>query len=177
MNRYLIFLRGINVSGQKKIKMADFKLELTKCGYKNISTILQSGNIIFETNKSKSDVQSEIETLISNTYKFSVPVYVTLLSSITRVLDSIPFKNLDLKEEGSKILVTFLYGSPSDELVNKLLSYVKTPEELVIIDDIIYIYCPNGYGKTKLSNNFIENRLKLTATTRNIKTLAKLKDY
>lgn len=137
MNKYIVLLRGINVSGQKKIKMADFKIKLFDCGYINITTYLQSGNIVLDSENSIIEIKSEIEKLIEKTYNFSIPVYVTTRKYINNVVDSLPFKNINIESEGSNILVTFLYNTPLEVLTNKLLTYVKLSEELVFKDNII----------------------------------------
>jgi len=61
-------------------------------------------------------------------------------------------------------------------LVNKLEGFDFSPDLFVIKGNVIYVYCANGYGKTKLSNAFFENKLKINATTRNWKSVLALKD-
>jgi uncharacterized protein (DUF1697 family) len=71
-------------------------------------------------------------------------------------------------------MVTFLSDLPSDEKIKDLMSFVRPPERLDINHLEAYLHCPGGYGKSKLSNNFVEAKLGVTATTRNWKTVLKL---
>jgi len=81
---------------------------------------------------------------------------------------------VDLEENGTKVLLTFLSKQPQASKIEELTEYVKSPEELVVKNKEVYLFCPNGYGKTKLSNAFIERKLDVIATTRNWKSICKL---
>ncbi len=123
MNRYVSILRGINVSGQKIIKMTELK-------------------VLYE----------QLKTIINN----------------------FPFVHVNLPEDGTKILVTFLSNIHLEDKVANLQKYVIVPEKLVVKNKEVYLHCPNGYGKSKLSNTFIEKKLNVNATTRNWKSVNKL---
>ncbi|MGL1892744.1 MAG: DUF1697 domain-containing protein [Spirochaetaceae bacterium] len=174
MTRYLILLKGINVSGQKKIKMTELKELLLLNGYSNIITYLQTGNILLESDNKTEIIGKNIEELIFKKYKFEVSVFVITKYHITEVLDNFPFKGLDLENIGNKILISFLSEPPLLENITKVMEYVKAPDKLEVLDNIVYLYCPGGYGKSKLSNKFLENRLKVISTTRNLNTLNKI---
>ncbi|MBI9071813.1 MAG: DUF1697 domain-containing protein [Melioribacteraceae bacterium] len=100
--KYISLLRGINVSGKKKIKMADLKELYKSLGFVNVITYIQSGNVIFESNEKKGKVKVKIETEIKKKYQFAVPVLVLIVDEFKTVLNSIPFKNIDLEKEGGK---------------------------------------------------------------------------
>ena len=171
---YISLLRGINVSGQKKIIMKDLKALYASLGFENVVTYIQSGNVIFKSNQSEDVLIELIEKAIANKYGFDVPVQIRSASEFEQIVKSSPFTELDLVEEGTRVMVTFLASPPSTESVAKLMTYVKEPERLIIVRREVYLHCPNGYGKTKLSNVFIENKLKVKATTRNWKSVTKL---
>ena len=172
--KYISILRGINVSGQKKIKMADLKALYESLGFDHVATYIQSGNVIFKSKKKKIELSAIIEQAIEKQYGFYVPVLIRSVKEMGKVIDNCPFNSLDLEENCTKVLVTFLESVPTKSGLNKLMEYVKAPEELVSKGSEIYLYCPNGYGKSKLSNNFLEQKLGLTATTRNWKSVVKL---
>lgn len=175
MGRYIALMRGINVSGQKKIKMADLQMLFEALGYECVSTYIQSGNVIFETQKrDRNKMKVQIEAAVKEAYDFSVLVEVLAAEDLYDIVENCPFESLDLIENGTKVLVTFLYAKPNQENIDMLLSKVVEPEELIVHGRAIYVYCPNGYGKTKLSNVFIEKTLQIDATTRNWKTVGKL---
>ena len=175
MNKYVSILRGINVSGQKKIKMVDLKLLYESVGFSGVSTYIQSGNVIFDCkNEDIAKVESRITKAIEKEYGFHVPVIVRTAEELTRILGGVPYKGIDIDTDGTKVLITFLSGTPEKALVAGIKKYVVEPEEMIVSGSSVYLHCPNGYGRTKLSNNFIESKLNVSATTRNLKTLAKL---
>ncbi len=174
--RYIALLRGINVSGINKIKMADLKDLFESQGFGNVITYIQSGNVVFESSVNEDELTQTIEQAIFNSFEFHVPVQVRKSDRFESLLDQFPYPELDLTEEGTKVLVTFLDETPSQEKWQELQTFVKEPERLVLRDRELFLHCPNGYGKTKLNNNFIEKKLAVSATTRNIKSVMKLRD-
>jgi len=172
---YISILRGINVSGQKKIKMADLKSLFESLGFENVVTYIQSGNVLFNT-KTKKDLKSIIEQAINKKYKFHVPVIIRTKRDFEKIIKNLPFKSINTERDGTIVLVTFLSDKPAKSKYTEIQQYVKSPEKLVIKDKEVYLYCPTGYGKSKLSNNFIENKLNVEATTRNWKSIHKIYD-
>jgi len=172
---YISLLRGINVSGQKKIKMADLKSLYEKLGFQDVVTYIQSGNVIFSSaNKKKSDLSTLIENAIEKKYKFHVPVEIRTNSEISKVIKNCPFGSVDIESEGTKVLVTFLSSKPLKNKLENALEYSAATEKLVLKGKEVYLYCPNGYGKSKLSNTILEKKLGVGATTRNWKSVNKL---
>ena len=173
--KYISILRGINVSGQKKIKMDDLRSLYESLGFQNAVTYIQSGNVIFDaTIKNRADLKTIIEEAIEGKYKFHVPVDIRTIHEIGDILKNCPFGSIDLLKYGTKVLVTFLSSYPSEDRVFDIQKYVVAPEELVWRGKEVYLYCPNGYGKSKLSNTFLEHKLGVEATTRNWKSVHKL---
>ena len=155
--------------------MADLKTLYENSGFENVSTYIQSGNVIFTSNEtSKSSIKSKLENAITQEYGFYVPVYICTHEEMKNIFENSPFLESQEEENGTKVLVTFLSSTPTQTDIDKVMSYVKEPEKLVVSNNIVYLYCPNGYGKSKLSNNFFESKLKVVATTRNWKTVKKL---
>ena len=171
---YISLLRGINVAGQKKIRMADLKALYISLGFYDVQTYIQSGNVIFDSELGVDEIVTLIEKAISKQYGFEVPVQVREVGVFEKLIVECPFTELDLVKEGTRVMVTFLENLPSEDNVAKLMTYVKEPERLVLYGRQIYLHCPNGYGKTKLSNTFMEKKLGVSATTRNWKSVVKL---
>ena len=174
METYIAILRGINVSGQKKIKMADLKVHLEELNFKNVRTYIQSGNVIFEHEATNPEgLENEIEKKISEKYGFQLPTIIKIPSELEYVLNNNPFLN-DPNKAANRLYVTFLSAIPSSINIGKLKNTDHSPEEYILDGKNIYFFSPNGYGKAKMNNNFFENKLKVTATTRNWKTVNKL---
>ena len=175
MNKYISILRGINVSGQKKIKMSDLKSLYELLDFQNVVTYIQSGNVIFDASVENTDeLKITIEKAIEEKYKFHVPVEIRTNHEIENIINNCPFGSVNLAEDGSKVLVTFLSSEPQEEMALDIQKYVVVPEKLVVRGKEVYLYCPNGYGKSKLSNTFLEKKLNVVATTRNWKSVYKL---
>jgi len=173
--KYVAVLRGINVSGQKSIKMADLKILFESLGFENIQTYVQSGNVIFDSAiKSAEKLMQLIEGVIEKKYKFYVPVLIRSKNELKKIIDACPFGSVDLSSDGTKVLLTFLSSKPKAVNIKAIQEHVALPEQLIVQGKEVYLYCPNGYGKSKLSNNFLEKKLVVGATTRNWKSVCKL---
>lgn len=173
--KYISILRGINVGGHKKILMADLKILYKNLGFTDVVSYIQSGNVIFESDESNTQlITGSIEQAISKQYGFEVPVIIRTYDEINTAFENSPFGKFDLKTEGSKYFLTLLSDVPTKDNCEILMDYVKSPEQLIISGNHIYIHYPNGAGRTKLTNSFIENKLKVVATSRNWKTVVKL---
>lgn len=202
MKTYISILRGINVGGQKKILMADLKKLYESLGFNDIQTYIQSGNVIFNyqnpenkngnnnndnkitlaelQNKIQENLSLQIVEQITNKiaeqYNIEVPVIIRNVEEMESCIKNNPFigKYADL----DKFHVSFLSQKPTQSNIDKLNDKFKEgnfgADEYVILAKEVYLYCPDGYGITKLSNNFLENKLKVIATTRNWKTVNEL---
>ncbi|MFI8604938.1 DUF1697 domain-containing protein [Cellulophaga baltica] len=174
MTTYILLLRGINVSGQKKIKMVDLKCSLEKLGLKNVQTYIQSGNVVFESDElSKSILIASIESLILKTVEFEVPILLFEAKEFKLILENSPYLAAETVAANHSYFV--LFKTPAeDSLKQKLQSEAFLNEEFSIASACIYLKCNVGYGKAKCNNNFFERKLKIQATTRNYKTMSKL---
>ena len=177
MPTYLALLRGINVSGKKIIKMEEFRKLLEADGYGNVKTYIQSGNIIFTTDTaSKKEVALALESFIEKQYGFDVTVFVLDIKDVEKAIDNNPFvSNREPEGTGSKKLYgTFLSDIPTNENIEKLRQAPIGQDLIGVADDVLYFKLETKASETKLTNNLIENKLKLKATTRNWNTTLKL---
>jgi uncharacterized protein (DUF1697 family) len=168
---YIALLRGINVSGQKKILMADLRKLLSNHGLENVRTYIQSGNVLFKTEKtSKEQLEKQIHNAIKSHYEFDVSVIVKKPEEIKTILDNCPFN----EEKRQKSYFTMLHSLPEKKLAEEVSQKQYPEEEYQIINDCIYFYCATGVGKAKFNTNFFERKLNTTSTTRNYNTMMKL---
>lgn len=174
MNRYIAILRGINVSGKHLIKMADLRSTFEKMGFQQVTTYIQSGNIIFSGKKiNENKLEDAISRQLKKDFGFDTPVIVLTGKDLEKVIVENPF----VKHPGKKpefMHVTFLASAPKSFNMEEIEAKKMEKEEIVYRDKVIYLYCPNGYGNTKLNNTFLEKKLQVTATTRNWKTTNEL---
>ncbi len=169
MQTYIALLRGINVGGHKKLKMADLKLLFEDLGFKNVTTYIQSGNVIFSSEE-KTALATKISTEIESRFGWQVPVLIITKAALAEIIENCPF------EDAKKIEAYFvlLDSEPKKELVAEVTKIEYPNEEFIISPTVIYCYYKNGIGKAKTTTNFFEKKLQLSATTRNYKTLSKL---
>ncbi len=174
MPTYIAMLRGINVSGHKVIKMERLRASFDALGFENVRTYVQSGNVLFEAKVgAPAKLQAKIAARLARDFGFAVPVTVVTAEEVGRIVVENPF----LKEEGidvAKLHVTFLSERPSSSGLKKMVALPAGPDRFACRGRSVYLYCPEGYGNTKLSNSAIERALSLGATTRNWKTVTTL---
>ena len=170
MKNYIIFLRAVNVSGKNKLKMQDLKLALQN-DFPETQTYIQSGNLsIPNCHFNKTQVKTRVEKILL--IKFDIDTIAIIKTSIELqdIINTIPFPTNDTKQ---------LYFCFFDNTSTKDTTILNTItqhhwDHFMIQNDMVYIQCLNGYGKTKLSNHFFEKKLEISATTRNYNTLTKL---
>ena len=171
MNTYIALLKGINVGGHKKVPMAELRELLSKSGFENVQTYIQSGNVILQSNTSDiSEIESDIEKSIEDYFGFEVSVLVKSRQDLQRIFDDSPFTKD--KKKASHFMM--LHNCPSDDLVKEASEKVYEGEEYKIINDCIYYYHDKGLGKAKFNVNFFERKFKTFATARNYNTMVKL---
>ena len=174
MKTYIALLRGINVSGQKKIKMADLKSLFESLDFKNVKTYIQSGNVIFDMDEMPTEhLEQAIEYRLQKTYGFDVTTIVTNPTDLQHIVHNSPYIN-DASVDVNRLFVCFLKTAPEPDAMDKLNNITLEEEYFHVFDNVVYIHVPHGIGRAKLNNNFIENKLKVVATTRNWKTINKL---
>jgi uncharacterized protein (DUF1697 family) len=171
---YIAMLRGINVSGQKIVRMQDLRELCAVLGFRSVATYLQSGNIVFLNEEKPSfGLSKGIGEAILHEFGFAVPVFVKTLKEMKGVIEGNPF----LKERGidrSKLHVTFLAEAAPQSARKNLERLPAKRDQFCVGRQQIYLYCPDGYGNTKFSNTALEKVLCVAATTRNWKTVSTL---
>lgn len=174
MKTYIALLRGINVGGHKKIKMADLRVLMNQLGFSAVETYIQSGNIVFDSNENERSLLGQnIKKAIAETFGFDVPILLKTKQEIAAILEESPFKKAaDIAE--NKIYYTLLHETPKEDAIASLVAKDYPNERFVITANCVYLNCFLGAGKAKLNNALIERKLNVQATTRNHRTLLKL---
>ncbi|HTL59807.1 MAG TPA: DUF1697 domain-containing protein [Candidatus Limnocylindrales bacterium] len=168
---FIALLRGINLGGHKTIRMEQLRACFEGLGFRKVRTYVQSGNVVFEAQKELTTRLSEkIGKCILSEFGFPVSTVVRSAQEMEQVVRGNPF----VKQRGidtSKLHITFLSGPAPKAAARELAPLAADLEQFHLKDREIYLYCPNGYGRTKLSNNAIEKKLGFEATTRNWKSV------
>ena len=167
MNTYIVILRGINVSGKNILPMAELRELLTKLKFENVQTYIQSGNIVLNSVLPKEQVVEMVKTGIASKFGYNVPVLARTISEWEKAIADNPYPT-----DNHKIVsFAFLSEEPKEKSIDV---NITNDDQYTIIDDMVYMYCPDGFGRTKLTNNLFEKKLKVTATSRNFRTTMKL---
>ncbi len=119
------------------------------------------------------ELEQLITSLIASEFEFQVLVIVLTQAELLQIVENNPFLS-DSAKNPAFMHVTFLASTPKDVAIDQLTAKKGEQEAIFLINKALYLYCPNGYGKTKLNNNFVESKLKVQATTRNLKTTLEL---
>ncbi len=174
MKTYIALLRGINVSGQKLIKMERLREVMTEEGFANVRTYIQSGNIIFESSESHEfQLETKISELILRHFGFEVPVRITTLDELQWILDNNPFVAEHL-QDATQPYIAFLSETPQADRQNDFEQLTFAQDKFIFKNRVMYLWYADSAANTKLNNQVIESKLKLKATSRNFKTLLKL---
>ncbi len=173
MQKYISFLRGINVGGHRRILMTELKAMFIEVGFENPKTYIQSGNVIFESSLIDSkEIEESISKAILSKFGHEVPVSVRTVEDLRKTITDNPFysDSIDTK----KLHIMFLSDIPlkKDILTTQNVNFGS--DQFLIQGNRIYLFIENQYHKTKLSNLFFEKKLKISTTTRNWKTVKKM---
>ncbi|MET9963622.1 DUF1697 domain-containing protein [Streptomyces sp. NPDC006326] len=173
--KYAALLRGINVGGSKKVPMADLRQVLEGLGHGDVQTYLQSGNAVFSsTQQDPVALARALEGAIESRFGFPVACLVADGARLRAVADDCPFPAAEL--EGRQLHVTFLSEQPDPSRFSAIDAPSYLPEEFRIGDRVLYLYAPNGLGRSKLAEALYRPAVLkgIDATTRNWNTVAKL---
>lgn len=160
-------LRGVNLGPHNRIKMDALRALYESLKLEDPRTYLQSGNVVFRTKeKNTSDLARKIQSAIEKKLGFCPEVILRTAKEMRNAVASNPFPER-VKEEPSKVLVTFLATEPPRDVSANLAALKKYPEELHLKGREMFIYFPNGAGKSRLPWSAVEKFLKVTGTARN----------
>ena len=170
--RCVAFLRGINVGGNRKIDMGDLKKFFEKLKYQNVITILNTGNVIFETDESNIKKITEVlEAGLTKQFKYPARVIVCDVSNVEKVIQGYPF---DSNEVDNQHYVVFLSSDIGNELL-KAVTIDKKLEEVALGDGVVYWKVAKGSTLKSTFGMLIgKAKYKEHNTVRNINTLRKV---
>ncbi|RSS84387.1 DUF1697 domain-containing protein [Streptomyces sp. WAC06614] len=174
---YAALLRGINVGGNKKVPMAELRTVMEGLGHDAVRTYLQSGNAVFRSDRTDPvALARELEAAIEAHFGFRVPCLVVDGAHLRAVVAACPFPAAEL--QGKQLHATFLSEQPAEDRFAGIDAAAFLPEEFRLGDKVIYLYAPDGLGRSKLAEALARPSLLkgIDATTRNWNTVLKLVD-
>lgn len=172
--KYIAFLRGINVGGHHKIPMADLKIEMQKLGYENVITLLNSGNIIFEADSEPaSDIEKRIAAHLEKTFGFPVPSIVVKSEMIVVMLNENPFKGVKLTKD-IRLYASFLRKNNNARFQAPWKSVDNSYEIICKSDQTILSVLDVSISKTPKAMEALEKFFGKDITTRNWNTIERI---
>lgn len=174
---YVALLRGINVGGKNRIKMADLKLAFEGIGLSKVQTFIQSGNVLFESNEGEEPLRKGIENKLEDVFDFYIPVILRTSMELEKIIENCPFSEEEIREaeeaaKAESLYVGLLIQPPYQEGMEHLNAYRSQNEKFSINGRDVYLLFRNSIRNSKLANNL--HKLNVPLTTRNWKTLNKL---
>ena len=170
----LSFLRGINVGGHKKIKMADLRDLYASLGYRNARTVLQTGNVVFESGETDlARVKARLEAGIHAAFGFEARVIMRDPAAFKTIFKRHPFTEAQL-DEPRKVAVVFLSGAPSQDAIESLRQSNPGREFIRADGSELFVFYRDGQAGSKLDNSRIERALGMYSSARNWNTCRRL---
>ena len=171
---HIALLRGINVGGNKLVAMAELRALLSELGLSNPRTMLQSGNVVFDSaRKTPAQLERLLESEVERRFKMSVDVFVRTADEWKTVIARNPFK-AEAARDPARLLVMFLRDAPSAKHLAALEAAIVGPERARAVGSQVYLVYPEGVGRSKLTNVALEKILMTRGSARNWNTVVKL---
>jgi uncharacterized protein (DUF1697 family) len=165
--RFVCLLRGVNVGGRNAMAMSELRALVESLGHSDVSTFIQSGNVIFSAPADPG--AARLEAAIRARFELDVPVVLRTASELQRAVATNPFP----AAEQAKLHVGFMARRPPAAALAGLDGGPFLPDEFVVQGKEVYLHLPSGMARTKLPA-YLDRRLKLPITYRNRNTLARL---
>ena len=174
MERRLALIRGINVGG-RMLPMAALRALCEGLGWREVRTYIASGNVLFEADGAREDQEAALEAAIAARFPFQVPVIVRTASQWAGIPDTNPFKDA-ARDAPNRLLLFVSKRSPPDEAEARLQQRATIGERVRQVGDLVWIHFPDGIAQSKLSPTLIDKMFESPATSRNYRTVVKLKE-
>jgi uncharacterized protein (DUF1697 family) len=167
----VLLLRGVNVAGANRLPMPEFRQLLLELGLAQIHTHIQSGNVVFLENGVK-EVEAKIAAGMKDRFGFAPAMFLMDLADYDAILAANPYQK-QAAADGSKVFIYFLRTPASVAELQQVSSFAKDGEALVQAGSAMYLYAPNGVGRSLLAGK-LETGIKADKTARNLRLLPPL---
>jgi len=170
---HVALLRGINVGGRNTLPMARLVTMFEEAGCQRVRTYIQSGNVVFEAPAATArQVPAAVTASIAIAFGFQVPLVTRTARELERIVKANPF--IELGTDLRLLHVGFLANRPSAAQGATLDPHRSPPDAFTLRERELYLRCPNGMARTKLTNAYFDARLQTVTTIRNWRTTLRL---
>lgn len=171
--RHIALLRGINVGGKNRLRMADLAAAFEEAGCGEVRTYIQSGNVAFEAPaRTARAAPGLVETILQERHGVMSPVVTRSAGELGEVIGGVPFRGE--RADPACLHVMFLRDTPSAARARALDPDRSPGDVLELVGREIYLHLPNGVAGSKLTNAYFDKTLGTVSTGRNWRTVLKL---
>jgi uncharacterized protein (DUF1697 family) len=163
------------MAGHYPLKMTDLSALYKASGFNDAETYIQSGNVVFTCDENLSVIGAvkKIEESLLEKFGYNVPVMIRTVDGLKKIAKSNPFIQEE-KFDPSKCVAILLYEDATEDQILKMKGIDYPPDKFEIIGSEVFVYCPNGFGRSKLYTNFFEKKMGVTGTARNWRTIVSI---
>ncbi len=173
MTTYIVLFRGINVGGNKKVKMETLRKVLGEAGLESVQTYVQSGNVVLGSNKTARQIAETISGIFSKTFGFESRVSIRSIDEWNCMIGKNPYPQAD--ENPKSLHAVILDDDPTDAALDNFAGKATETESFTIRNRVLYLYTPDGFGTSKLALA-LDRVLKVPLTARNWRTVLALQE-
>ncbi len=172
MHTYIALLRGINVGGHHKLPMRDLRQLLTSLGLHNANTYIQSGNVVFQSERTETiALAEEISAAIGRSHGFTPQIFILDVATLQEAMAANPFP--EGEAEPKTLHLFFLDGVPLNPDLDALEAVRAENERFALVDQLVYLHAPDGIGRSKLAER-VGRGWGVAVTARNWRTVSKV---
>jgi uncharacterized protein (DUF1697 family) len=173
MTVYIALFRGINVGGNKLVKMETLRNALETAGLTDVKTYIQSGNVVFKSNQTAARIEKMIADLFPKTFGFESRVSLRSIDEWNCMVAKNPYPQA--KENPKSLHAVILDSEPTDAALTELETRARGSESFTVSNRVLYLYTPDGFGTSKLAEA-LDKVLKVPLTARNWRTVLTLQE-
>jgi uncharacterized protein (DUF1697 family) len=169
---FILLFRGINIGGNKIVRMETLREVLAEAGFGSVATYIQSGNVVLTSEKDESAIAATVEAAFPKAFGFTSHPTVRSLDTWRRMIADNPFAAA--AQDGKRVHAVLLDGTPSEEAVQALRA-LATTERMELREGVLYLHTPDGFGRSKVAGA-LDKVLQVPLTARNWNTVLKLQE-
>ena len=172
MTTYIALLRGINVGGNHKLPMRELVTVLEGLGLQQIKTYIQSGNVVFQSERTdRATLSTEITAAIGQSHGFAPAILLLTIAELQQAMQANPFP--EGEAEHKSLHLFFMDALPVNPDLAALTALKAASERFALLDKVFYLHAPDGIGRSKLAEKFGRG-WQVNITARNWRTVSTL---
>ena len=174
MARMVALLRAVNVGG-RKLPMAEFRKQVAGLGWENVATYIQSGNVLFDADRSPAEAEAALEALIRKQHGYDAPAIVRTRAQWAKYPGANPFPDA-ARDTPNYLLMLLAKQKINADAAEIIQARAAAGEQVRKVGETLWIHFPAGSGTSKITPALIDRAVGSPATSRNYRTVCTLLD-